>query len=459
MNNNHAICGAFLAFLPLSLAHAQCPDQGRTKIEKAGKSNSTTRNCATFTLSIGVVTVTSPAQCEDSFVWRDADEFGCGGSLPGYCCDPNDHRVNIKIYGPSNTCPQPPAALPGSVEEAFNIINCGTPKLTRQTYNNSAKCKECKTPECDGLPSAVGEPAHGEDTGDYIAWYGNPDNLLPAADPSVVAGWGSALENMPASELPDLMRQVWLSCAPIECAVGLEASVERAQVDSEGITRYFSYDVQGSAAADGRFLLSSTSDYEANGQIVPTTFDLSYDHKALYRGAVGSPFYAAFPQSRADFKRHFETIFAEVLPLLDWVRGPCCIPLRSDIAWDSSPSVVDIDGVSVPVVQVVETYPTLGLTGSRVYDIDASGMEPRVLRIRTVDSAGNTLQERLFREHAEIAPGTTRPMVMTTRLFYAGSTTPHDTTTLKVGQMRIATVNSVPSWRRGSNLAKWYVFK
>jgi hypothetical protein len=445
---------------------AQCPDTGRVRDPNApaGKSQSTNRQCASFTLSIGIVSVSSPTTCEDSYVWRDGDLFHCGGTANGLCCVPNDHKQWVTLFGPSNTCPQPPAAMPSTVQEAFNIINCGKPTQGRKTFNNSAKCYGCDQPQCagttgnPGIASTHGDPAHGELVGGYIAWYKNPDVHLPPAEASLVAGWGAQIANIPASELPSLMRELWLSVQPMEYVQGLVASVVRTEVVGNGELITHSYVLKGSVAADGRFSLTSTSEYEGPGEVVQANFDVSYDHRALYRGQQGATFYSAFSQARPDFVTHFRTVFAEVIPVIDWVRGPLCVPLRSDISWESSPAIVEIGGAPTAVIQIVETYPTLSLPGRRVYDVDGSGVAPRVLRIRTMQGE-SVLVERLFSAHRELEPGVSRPMKMITRWFEPGASIAHTTETLDVRQVRLAADDEVKSWRRASDQNKWHIFR
>ncbi|MEZ6035932.1 MAG: hypothetical protein R3F29_00535 [Planctomycetota bacterium] len=445
-----------------------CQNQGRTRdpLVPAGKNNSTTRNCASFTLNIPLIgSVTSPAQCEDSYTWRDADLFTCAGtgSGPDLCCDPNDHKQLVQLFGPSNTCPQPPAVMPANMQAAFNIVNCGTPAPGRKTYNNSAKCFPCTEPKCKGLTgksvsSTFGDPGHGEQVGDYLAWYKNPDVYLPAADPSLVAGWGSANANIAATDLPPVMRELWLAMPPLECVQGLVASVVRTETDGNGETWTHKFVLQGAVAGDGRFSLSSTTDYEGSDGTIAATCDVSYDHRALYRGEHDATFYAAICQDRDDFVTVFQTVFAETLPLIDWARGPCYIPLRNDISWESAPAMADIDGVSIPVLQVTETYPTLNLPGQRVYDVDASGSQPRVLRIRTFLGEDVT-NERTFGNFAELEPGAWRPTHMVTKWFLAGDQDPYITETLEVREARPANPDDVASWRRGSDQNKWQIFR
>lgn len=448
-----------LALLAGTTLLGQCPNQGRVKIDHAGKSNSSNRQCATFQITVGVAQITSPAQCEDSFVWRDADEFQCGGTLADHCCDPNDHRVNISLFGPSNTCPQPPVVMPTNLKEAFSVINCGSPVLTRQTFNWSAKAKKCDSPDCGkNAVTSSADPQHNEENGGYTAWHGQPDPILPPADSNALAGWAQQLHNIPATELPELMRKLWLSCPPWTAVDGLQAKVVRTVTGADGTSRTFSYSLRGAAAEDGRFSMASTSIYESGGQEYPTTFDVSFDHRALYRGAVGASFYSAIARTRSDFHTHLTTVFAEVLPVLDWVRGPLWIPLRNDIAWESAPAIVSIAGQSIPVLQITERCPNLNLPGRRVYDVDASGAEPRVLRIRSFDEANNCVLEREFSDFATVAPGETRPLHMVTRWFAPLAALPHATESLHVDEYRRVMPDSV-KWRRESDLGKWYVFR
>ena len=168
-------CAVVALFLSTSAFAQQacdpCPDQGRTKIERAGKSKVTEIRCAQVVLNILGSSFSPPGKCVDSYVYRAADEFQCGSGdpVPGFCCDPKRHKVAIKIYGPDTTSPTVPSALPATVRDALKAVPCRAPRLTRATFNWSAGFVRCETNAVGTFGEAVHKELSGQGPYDDVA--------------------------------------------------------------------------------------------------------------------------------------------------------------------------------------------------------------------------------------------------------------------------------------------------
>ena len=442
-------------------AVAQCPDKGRTKIDKAGISNETNRNCASFSITLFGFTFATPPQCRDSYVQRLDDEFACQGApSTGLCCL-NTGKARIKIFGPSNTCPQPPATMPTTVQEATNMVECREPVLIRNTFNTSAQEFTCATtPACTKKSKKQsGEPQHQEQAGAYIGWWGNPDSQLPAADPSLMAGWMAPIEDVHPSDLPAPMKELWATVPPISFAQGIVADVKLVNRLADGSYASFAFSLQGSAAADGRFSFTSTTAYEGPaGEVAELDVDVSYDHRALYVGSSGESFYGAYPQSMQGFLPFLLSSACEVMPILDWMKGPVWIPRVSSAQFSSDPAVLEVDGVVRQIVRVTEHYAGTSLLGSRTYDFDVQNGLPRILRTVSKDEVGNVLVERTFSDHRLVEAGHLRPFSMTTISYVPGTATVRKEEKLVITEARACAESDVAKWRRSSPVDKWFLF-
>ena len=432
-----------------------CPNQGRTLLFPSGVQPGSTQTaaCAQFTISVLGVTISSPASCPSAYTWRADDVFQCGGQLVGHCCNPTANKVALKNFGPDgDVCPAAGFAVPPTVAEAFKLMSCKAPKLANQTFTWSAKPVECRT----GKKSTQGEVRHGEARGAYVGWFGSPDAQLPPADPQRIAGWFAPLEDMPAGDLASPMREVWLSAAPLPAVDGL---IARVIVKYGGANpRSFEYDVVGRVAADGRFAVTSTSLYGSGGEEAALAIDLSYDHKALFVGQVGSDYYSAFASSRPDLFLNLATIAMEALPLVDWVQGPFRIPRWSQVAWTTELSNVIIDGSAQDVLRMTAVLPGPGAAGRRVYDVAISGNQPRLLRFQDFDASNLMTFRKTFGEYGEIEPGMQRPFRVTSAWFEPGADEPFREESVLITEARPVALDAVKSWRLSSSANKWFVF-
>lgn len=432
-----------------------CPNQGRTLLFPSGvqPGSSQTAACAQFTISVLGVTINSPASCVSAYTWRADDVFQCGGQLAGHCCNPLAQKVVLKNFGPDgNVCPAAGFALPATVAEAFKLMSCKAPSLVNQTHTWSARPVACRT----GKKSNQGEVRHGEARGAYVGCFGSPDAQLPPADPQLVAGWFAPLEDMPAGDLASPMRDLWFEAAPLPAVDGM---IARVVVKYNGVNaRSFEYDIVGRVAGDGRFALTSTSLYGSSGEETSLAVDLSYDHKALYVGQVGSDFYSAFASSRSDLFLNLTTIAMEALPLVDWVQGPFRIPRWSQIAWNTELANVSIDGVAQDVLCVTAMLPGPGPAGRRVYDVSISGQRPRLLRFQDFDASNMLTFRKTFSEFGDIEPGAQRPFRVTSEWFEPGASEPFKEESLMITEARPVALDAVKSWRLSSGANKWFVF-
>lgn len=456
---------AILAAVSLDTgAVGQCPNEGRTKIEKAGISAETTRNCATFSVSVLGFTFSTPGSCRDSYVQRLDDEFACQGARSTANCCRLTGKARINIFGPTNTCPQPPAVMPTTVREAAAIVACSEPVLQRKTFNWSAQEHACaSTPQCSKTSATQsGQLAHMEVSGHYMGFWGNPDSQLPPADPAVLAGWMTPFEDVHPNELPQVMRNLWTAVPPVPFAQGIVAEVSISNRLADGTQAIFSFALRGSAAADGRFSFSSSSNYEGpSGETAELETDVSYDQRALYLGSVGEDYYGAYPRSLDGFLPLLLSSACEVMPIIDWMKGPLWIPRTSAAHFASDPANFTVDGSTYNGVRVTEYYsPGSGLLGSRTYELDVHLGLPRVHRIQARDEVGNVLITRTFSDHRPFGEGQLRPFAMTTTTWLApGSTTILREEKLKISEARRCAETDIKVWRRSSKVDKWYLFR
>jgi hypothetical protein len=397
----------------------------------------------------------------DSYVQRLDDEFACQGQIsPGYCCLLTG-KARIKIFGPTNTCPRPPATLPTSFDEATLALQCTEPTLERETFNTSAQDFACNsTPECSKkAKKQSGEPQHNQNFIGYVGWWGNPDSQLPPADVTTLAGWLTPLQTVPPDSLPAPMNVMWNTIAPLPVVNGIVAEVKITNRLANGTDKTFKYQIEGAAAADGRFSVASTTGVEGpNGEVVEMTADVSYDHRALYLGSQGSNFYSAYARSLPGFTSLLLGSACEVVPVLDWVRGPAWIPRVSAAHFSTDPAVLTVNGVVTQVVRVTEHYPGSTLLGSRVYDFDTHNGQLRLLRTAARNEQGLVLEERTFSDHHLFAGGY-RPFTMRTISYMPGTTQIVREVELSVSEARACAETDVKTWRRSSDVDKWYLIK
>jgi hypothetical protein len=449
------------ALVAASALTAQCPDTGRTKIEKAGISAETMRQCATFSVTVLGLTIASAGTCRDSYVQRLDDEFACHGqAAPGFCCRMTG-KARINIFGPTNTCPVPPAVMPQTLADATLALQCSEPRLQRQTFNWSAQDHDCaSTPSCSRkAKKQSGEPRHNQDQVAYLGWWGNPDSRLPTADASTVAGWLAPLQDVLPGSLTAPMGDMWNAVAPLPVVSGIVADVAITNRLTDGSFKTFKFRVEGAAAADGRFSVASTTGVEGpNGEVVDMTADMSYDHRAFYVGSQGENFYSAYPRNLPSFTALLLASACEVVPVLDWVRGPAWIPRVSAATYSTDQAVINVNGVPTQVVRVAEQYPGSSLSGSREYDFDTYDGKLRLLRTASRDMTGALLIERTFSEHRAFAGGY-RPFSMATTWYVPSSSEVSREVVLSVSEARMCAEADVRTWRRGSNVDKWYIIK
>ncbi|HEB51644.1 MAG TPA: hypothetical protein ENI87_00140 [bacterium] len=450
------IAGALFAVMAAAGVEAQrspCPGNGRLKIENAGKSNVTTVQCAQFTIDILGQTLSTPASCVDSFVFRDASEFGCGRPSPGNYCEPRDHKVTVKIFGPTNTCPTFPDPLPTTLKDASKALECGEPKLVRQTFNWSAGEYACKG---GAAVLSAGEGSVAGPDG-CVFCEGAPDDLLGASVPGLLEPWYAALETVNPATLPSPLREVYVM-SPTLPAAWVVSKVSIAYPPSGEV---YDYDVSGYVAGDGRFAVQEVGVYDHPDGDARIALDLSFDHLGFYVGQQGRPVYCAYAASRDDVHGLMLSLGASVMPLLDWVDGPCRVSLLEDVQRTTEVATVDVAGESVEVVRVSESIPGSGWNGSRVYDIAEVDGRFQPLTIKLLDANGGLVSCKRLSDYTEFEPGGYhfRPATVVVEDYEPGVQQPFRVVTLRVAKARRAVPSDVPTWRRGSSLGWWHVFR
>jgi hypothetical protein len=98
------------------------------------------------------------------------------------------------------------------------------------------------------------------------------------------------------------------------------------------------------------------------------------------------------------------------------------------------------------------------LSDSREYDFDTYDGKLRLLRTASRDITGSLLIERTFSEHRAFAGGY-RPFSMATTWYVPGSSEVSREVVLAVSEARMCAEADVRTWRRGSNVDKWYIIK
>jgi len=405
-----AVVGLHSSPSSTALPQQACNHESRT-LQAPKSTETTTVDCAVWSIEILGVTITSPGTCVSSRTERLDDTFSCGPDSEGVHCDPRGHQVPVKTYFLEQPCPGIPSSIPETVEHANRLIQCATLPLASSVSTWSATTRACAPEPAPGsLPPIGGIVELGG--GAYLRHTGDPTPLLTGAPPELgVPALRTALGPPVPQALPQALRDVVRHHPPLAGVDGLVATVEEVWPARDGRPELrVRQRVEGRVLADGRFAVRVTHAATVEGAPTMVTEELAFDGSCFWSGTLGAERYSVWAPTCPELPLALALGAQAVLPLVDWLRDPFLVASApgTEYASDLEPGA---DGESR--LRVVESYAAVDarppLRSRTIYQLALDGL-PRPLRIETVDARGRVTRRRHFADYAELGPAAWRPM-------------------------------------------------
>jgi hypothetical protein len=410
------------ACLFASVVTAQCNNQDRQPQIEAGTSNLTYKPCPEITITVKLISYSTPGQCVDTkAIYRDT-VYSCGVESPGNDCNPQGHKSEKALYT-GGSCP----SLSNIVDTEFDdwedvpkavldALECKDPSIEVKSFDWSSQ-----TTRCDGTAvlRSVGEIFTAPNGLDYVIWRGDTADWTPdVLDRPFLTPYDRANRDLPSAGVFGPLAAV-IDDHPRLSGASVVANSEILSYDQSGnLIHKVAASIQGNLVSSGSFDVLETMVGKLEGEPETIVSRISYDGRALKVSNNGGGAGRVRGAGSENFEGEFRLETALFSELFWWIEGPFRIPRFAGIEY-----VLETN--SEGTRDFVHRMAALGDGSSflaRTYELRILGDGARRPHsVTTYDALGQVIEEVVYGRYMEVTPGVLRPRTITRTKHYSGS--------------------------------------